>query len=427
MGPGEAAPLQEWLDGLHARSWFDGAVSLGRADGSVIEAAAGVSSPQSASPFTVGTACDTGSVAKTITAALIHEMVREGRLALDDPVSRHLPAFPYADIAVDHLITHRTGLLAQHDWIWERAGRHRSLTNELILEVLAANRPPLSFPTGVRFAYDNVAFDMAALVVAAVADQPFAEVVNERVLLRHGLSDSFLRPAAFDEWPRPRTVGFRRANSAWELADQVEGEAFHGAANIEMSARDLRRWATALAESPATPADEVHLDDGHPTGINRRSLYTSRGGAAHHYPGVWAGYFALVVFDRRRGLSAGLVSNSSIPQWLRPRLVHELLAMAGGSEPTPPARLGPPAGGRPIGPDQAGTHRTGHNGFVELAVDEGQLTFQPEGGARYAVYPLGEDGLSYVPGLDAYLSWREGLEWWDGAGEWIEREEPPRG
>lgn len=427
-GSGPQARLERWLGDLHERGWFDGAISIRAPGGPLLEAAVGLASPEAGTNFELSTPSDTGSVAKSLTAALILALADEGRLDLDDPVAEHLDGFPYP-LRVDHLLTHRTGLLAQHDWIWERAGRESDLTNQRILEVLCDQAPPLRYHPGERFAYDNVAFDLAALIASRVTGRSFGDVLAERILGPAGMADAFLRPARFAEWPVSRTVGFRRRGESFEPADQIEGEAFHGASNIQMSARDLRRWATALSSGvlPGTAATgpgfaTVLLDDGLPTGINRLSLYRSQQGGTYHYPGVLEGFFALFAFDTPRQLSIGLVSNSSIPQWLRPRLLHDLTVIATGGQPRPVDSLTPPLGRGLIATDQGG-HEVAGRGVLELSEQDTELFVHPPGGATYRVFTLDPPEYSYVPGMDAYLSvTQEGdLRWWDGAGEWLER------
>ena len=73
-------------------------------------------------PVTPHTVFGTGSVGKTATATAIMQLVAEGKIDLDAPVTDYLPYFKladerYKDITVRHLITHRSGLPEIQDWL----------------------------------------------------------------------------------------------------------------------------------------------------------------------------------------------------------------------------------------------------------------------------------------------------------------------
>ncbi|MDZ7589934.1 MAG: serine hydrolase domain-containing protein [Rubrivivax sp.] len=98
------------LDELVDSTGFSGAVVLMRDGRVVYERAMGLAQRDPDRPFTTDTASDGGSLAKTMTAAAVWELVAEGRLSLDDAVSRHVPEYPYAGHTVRQLVTHRNGL-----------------------------------------------------------------------------------------------------------------------------------------------------------------------------------------------------------------------------------------------------------------------------------------------------------------------------
>ncbi len=88
-----------------------------------------------ARPDTLFDLASLSKVVGTTTAALL--LVEEGRLALSDPVARHLPAFASRDITVEELLAHRSGLPA---YLTPRAG-----TPEAILEEIASLRQEKTF------------------------------------------------------------------------------------------------------------------------------------------------------------------------------------------------------------------------------------------------------------------------------------------
>ncbi|MDP3135464.1 MAG: serine hydrolase domain-containing protein, partial [Burkholderiaceae bacterium] len=187
---------------------FNGAVVLMR-DGQVIfEQAIGLAQRKPDRPFTVDTTSDGASLAKTLTAALVHEMAAEGRLNLDDPVTRHLPAYPYAKHTLRDLVSHRTGLPDYGAFDADFKPDQVRDTADL-LAVLVKRKPAPALAPGVQVEYANLGFDLAALVVERVTGQKITSLWQERYFKRLGMQGTFARPARFADWPVPRTPGYQ--------------------------------------------------------------------------------------------------------------------------------------------------------------------------------------------------------------------------
>lgn len=116
------------------------------------------------------------SASKWLTAALVMTFVDAGDLALDDPVSRWLPAFATEDkatITMRQLLSHTSGI-GSNGCIWERATTMAACVDEI------AGDPLIDRP-GERFHYGNTSFQVAARVVEVIGDRPFSELFQERV------------------------------------------------------------------------------------------------------------------------------------------------------------------------------------------------------------------------------------------------------
>jgi D-alanyl-D-alanine carboxypeptidase len=149
-----------------------------------------------------------GSLTKSYVAAVVLQLVGEGRLALDDPVSRYLPGIvPGADgITIRELLGHTSGLpdfdglpavLAPYiggdlGYVWA--------PRDLI--ALAVAQPATGAP-GAAFAYSNTNYLVAGLIVESVTGKPLGAVLRQRIFrplgLRHtafGLTGTSPRPSA---------------------------------------------------------------------------------------------------------------------------------------------------------------------------------------------------------------------------------------
>src|SRR4051795_3303310 len=128
----------------------------------------GVRDRTSKAPVTVGTAFRIASMTKSFTALAILKLRDEGKLSLEDPVSKHikeLAALPYptrdsAPLTIRLLLTHSTGLPEDNPW-----GDRQLAVSDAVLSRWMSAGIPFSNPPGTAFEYSNYAFAILGQVV----------------------------------------------------------------------------------------------------------------------------------------------------------------------------------------------------------------------------------------------------------------------
>ncbi len=122
-----------------------------------------------------------GSISKQFTATAVLLLQQEGKLSLNDPVSRFFPELTRAhDVKILNLLTHTSGYqdYAPQDYTipaWELPGDPLQVVHEFAGK-------PLDFEPGTQWQYSNTNFVLAALIVQKVSGEPFARFLQERVL-----------------------------------------------------------------------------------------------------------------------------------------------------------------------------------------------------------------------------------------------------
>lgn len=398
-----AAVADSLLRDLAERGLFQGAAVLARGSDVALAVGYGEANRTSRTRFTPDTPTDAASLAKTFTAAGLILLADEGLVDLDAPVRAYVPAYPHPDTRVRHLLAHAAGL-PDYAWFDTLVAPGTIRTNDLHLEILGrAEQPPAFFP-GTQFAYDNVAYDVAAMVIERAAGTTYEAFVRDRFAGPLGF-EAFVRPARFADWPGVRTRGYRRVPDGWEDYDAYDDEGFYGADNLYLSARALQRWVGGYGEilggetlrDAVTPA---RLDDGRATGISQGSWYVSPDGGRRHYSGHHNGFYSLAYADDVRGISLAWVANDKPPSWLQPALTRALVAVLEGRE---PERIAPPPESRPVG-DPTGEYTLPGLGTLEVRAHGDGLRIAL-GRVEYDAFEV-ERGVHYLPGLDAYVRFR---------------------
>lgn len=127
-------------------------------------------------------------VVGTTTAMMV--LFDEGKLALDDRVSRYLPAFSGGwkdSVTLRHLLVHRSGLPAGRD-IW-RVAYDPQTAREVVLESDLVCKP------GDCYIYSDLGADLLGMTVEAISGQPLDVFLNERVFTPLGMTSTMFRPA----------------------------------------------------------------------------------------------------------------------------------------------------------------------------------------------------------------------------------------
>jgi CubicO group peptidase (beta-lactamase class C family) len=181
---------------------------------------------------------------KAFTAASLQQLAEQGKLKMDDRVIDHLPWFRMSDPYVTHemrirdLLAHRSGLsLGAGDLLyWPPT----SYTTKEVVERL--RNVPIKNSFRSNYAYDNILFAVATLVIEQASGQSYADYVREHIFQPVGMDESlidktYLKPGM------DVAIGHARAN--FKDLEPVPPMAWlndPGAGGIYASVHDLAKW-----------------------------------------------------------------------------------------------------------------------------------------------------------------------------------------
>ncbi|MEO6801488.1 MAG: serine hydrolase [Rhodanobacter sp.] len=196
---------------------------------------------------------------KAFTAAALQQLADAGKLKMDDRVIDHLPWFRMSDPYVTHemrirdLLAHRSGLsLGAGDLLyWPPT----SYTTKDVVERLA--RVPLKNGFRSHYAYDNILFAVATLVIEEASGQSYADYVREHLFKPVGMDESlidmtYLKPG----------MDVAAGHAPYEFKDikPVPPMAWlndPGAGGIYASVHDLAKWMNVQLAGGALPTNDA--------------------------------------------------------------------------------------------------------------------------------------------------------------------------
>jgi CubicO group peptidase (beta-lactamase class C family) len=189
------------------------------------------------------------SITKNFTATALALLVEEGKLAWDDPVTRHLPNVRFSDdyrtehLAIRDLLCHRTGL-ERGDLLPRRGDVSRSD----VIQRIRYLQPVAGFRS--KWGYNNLMYILAGEVVSAVSGTTWEAFVTERLFKRLNMTSTF---ALGDQAPSEN-----RATSHGLVGGEVvavnpedRDDVIAPAGSIRSSAQDMAQWLLACLDEGA--------------------------------------------------------------------------------------------------------------------------------------------------------------------------------
>jgi D-alanyl-D-alanine carboxypeptidase len=249
-------------------------------DGKIARAGAyGLADPSRDTPATTTTVYKIASVSKQFVTTAIMLLVQDGKLQVDDPVSRHLEGTPPAwqPITIRHLMAHTAGLPRESP-----AFEPNKVKSDAEI-VKATYAMPLRFPPGSKWEYSNAGYYALAEIITRVAGQPWTRFIQDRIFTPAGMMVT--APTNVTPTLANRARGYSGTDNR-QPAD--EWLALRASGAFLSTVEDLARWDALLyTDTILTDASRrqmwtpVRLTDGttHPYGFGWHT-FTRKDGRA---------------------------------------------------------------------------------------------------------------------------------------------------
>jgi len=138
------------------------------------------------------TVFQTGSVGKQFTATAVMMLVEEGKVGLDDKLSKYLDGTPtsWKDVTVRNLLTHTSGIADYTDSEYTKAGGLINLRGDYTEAELYQRfvQLPLNFETGTKWKYSNTGYALLGFVIHRVTGEFYGDFLQERVFRPLGMN-----------------------------------------------------------------------------------------------------------------------------------------------------------------------------------------------------------------------------------------------
>ncbi len=187
-----------------------------------------------------------GSITKQFTAALILQLVEEGKLELHKPISTYLPNYegPAADVVtLHHLLNHSSGIPSYTSFpgFFEEKSRDPASPAEFVKTFADST---LQFTPGEKFAYNNSGYFLLGHIIEEVTGKSYEQVLQERILDPLDMKDT-----GYDHHAtilKNRAAGYEKRGNEYVNAPYLDMSIPYAAGSLYSTAEDLYKWDRAL-------------------------------------------------------------------------------------------------------------------------------------------------------------------------------------
>lgn len=307
----------------------------------------GLANVEAARAPTTATIYEIGSNTKQFTSAAIMKLVEQGRVKLDDDLSKYVPEFPLhgRHVSIRQLLTHTSGI---HDYTsspeWPKTWG-QVLSPDAIIKFVAADT--FDFAPGTAYRYDNTGYVLLGMVIEKASGQKYAKYIDAQFFKPLGLRETSYCPSRTSD--PAFALGYTKGPNGIERAQFLDLSHPFAAGALCSSVGDFAKWQRALASGRAvSPASYALMSTADTLNNGRRINYgfglvpgTFAGHATVSHTGGIPGFATAAAYVADDSLSIVVFTNydRESPQ----RVVQNLLRVAYGEAPVA-ARAAPARG-----------------------------------------------------------------------------------
>lgn len=340
-----------------------------------------------------------GSITKQFTASAILKLRDEGKLNLNDDITKYVKDYPTHghQISIKHLLTHTSGIKSYTGMKeWDAEFRKKDFTPEELIEFFKYE--PMDFKPGEEWRYNNSAYFILGHIIEVVSGKSYEEYIDSNFFKPLKMSSSYYGSPS--RIIKERAYGYVKRDDEIINADFVSMSQPYAAGSLLSTVDDLFKWYRAIMEdkviSKASRA-EAHstykLNNGEKTGYGYGwEIGSIQGSPMIFHGGGIMGYLTSSIFLAEEKLFVAVFSNC----YCNPpgNIATKMAALA----------IGKPYDWKPItvSDDVLKSYEAVYESDKEeqriITFKDGQLFSLRTGGSKYEIYPFEKDKFFFDDG-----------------------------
>lgn len=341
-----------------------------------------------------------GSITKQFTASAILKLMEEGKLSLQDDITKFIEDYPTHGhtITVEHLLTHTSGIRSYTGLPkWTAEERKRDFTPKEMVDYF--KNEPMDFAPGEQYRYNNSAYFLLGYIIEIVSGKTYAEYIHEHFFEPLGMEHSFYGNTS--RIIEGRAAGYQQTNDQYKNADFLSMTQPYAAGSLLSNVTDLYTWYGAVMEGKVLSEESLakahatyHLNSGKPTGYGYGwGVGNVRGSPSISHGGGINGYLTASIYLPEEKVFAAVFSNCNCHP---PGPSAAKIAALAIGKPFEWERIDMAAH---ILKFYEGVYESEYGDQQIITFEDGQLYAMRSGGAKSPVFPYGKDKFVFEDNL----------------------------
>lgn len=200
-----------------------------------------------------------GSITKQFTAMLILQLVADGQLDLEAPISTYLPDYPKTHsekITTHHLLTHMSGIpnYTAFPRFFQDESRNPYTPDEFVKKF---SDKELDFEPGERFSYSNSGYFLLGVIVEKLSGKSYEDMLHEKIF-----KPLHMKNTGFDHHAnilKNRAAGYEKNGNTYINSRYLDMSIPYAAGSMYSTVEDLYLWDQALYTNKLLPEDYMGM------------------------------------------------------------------------------------------------------------------------------------------------------------------------
>lgn len=352
-----------------------------------------------------------GSITKQFTAVAVLMLAEQGRLSLQDDVTRFLPDFPAKDkgITLEQLLQHTAGIRNYTAMMsfWLIADKDKSVQQMVDF----FKDEPLDFDPGQRWGYSNSGYFLLGAIIEKASGMRYADFVAQNIFEPLGMHDTAYE--GHERSAKRRVEGYREGFfSGYKPAEKLSMTLPFSAGALVSTVDDLARWDAAISSGKLLKAESwqrAFTPCALPGGAKCTyglgwTIGSLRGHKMVAHGGDIPGFNSQAIRLPDDKIFVAVLGNGNRTIVNTDRAAFAAAAIAAG-DPFPQPRAIPMA--KLAMSAYAGTYRMAESGMRSISFDGGSLRFERKGRRPVGIHPYAADKF-FLDGSLATLEFQRG-------------------
>lgn len=345
-----------------------------------------------------------GSITKQFTSVSILMLMEQGKLSLDDEITKYLPEYPTEGkkITIHNLLNHTSGIKSYTDLPNFRATARTDQSPKEIIDIFKDE--PMDFDPGEKWYYNNSGYIVLGYIIEKVSGKSYADFISDNIFVPLKMNNSYY--GSKSNLIKKRASGYMPIEGGYKNADYLSMTLPYAAGSLMSCVDDMLLWHKAVhnntlisAESRAKAFTGGILNNGKPTHYGYGWQVSEINGteSIEHGGGIF-GYVTQGVYVPSENVYVILLTNTNGISPQDPAVKMAALAIG---KPYPAEDVS-----AALSTDEmnkwVGNYEFDNEVLRTITLEDGQLYSQREGSDKLKIYADSATKFHFEGGLTTY-------------------------